>query len=264
MAEKDAGKKENKKVLMTPYDKEIFCEVLGDIYARAYWIVKIRREAFSLSCDLMKKIMNYLMLKKKSENSERSLMRKKTEIKQSYLDKLQRLCRKIYEELKELKMPVNYPALVTFKDLPRTLGQCQRVNDETKEFRIFIALRLKDDPEALREVMAHELLHTATRCRGHKPEWLVYAYIAEWRNHYGLFGAVHSSRRNRYKFQCGMCGSYYRTEEIPKGWIRCPVCRKAMNSVKRIDYSCEKGPDRLPEKYRKLTTEFLQKGVMPV
>ena len=79
-------------------------------------------------------------------------------------------------ELRALGIPLSRRILPRVKvntRARRRLGCCYARPDGT--FEIEVSARLREDPAALRQTLAHELLHTCRGCRNHGETWKAYA-----------------------------------------------------------------------------------------
>lgn len=79
------------------------------------------------------------------------------------------------EALRKLKIPISekiQPEIVLNTRARRRLGCCYYKNGS---YTIEVSAMLAEQPEKLRQTLAHELLHTCPGCRNHGERWKAYA-----------------------------------------------------------------------------------------
>lgn len=180
-------------------------------------------------------------------------------------EKLKQECEEVYRELDAIGLPVIMPDIVRYsRSLKSTLGRCymqtaymsrelcrsaKRPCVKGKDLSLVpdcieISDQLKNLNKRRKEVLAHELLHTAVVVSsGHNGEFYELCKIAEKAYHYGLFDESRMKnwgKEGKYLWQCFKCGRYaYGDDEYEHH--RCQYCDKYyyehMVKVKKIDYS---------------------------
>ncbi len=90
-------------------------------------------------------------------------------------EELDRLMQELAAELRELGIPLSrsiLPAVQVNSRAKRRLGCCYFSGGQ---YTIEVSAALLDQPERLRQTLAHELLHTCWGCRNHGKTWKAYA-----------------------------------------------------------------------------------------
>lgn len=132
---------------------------------------------------------------------------------------------------------------IKFTGQRKTWGRCYRITKWGSEsYRITISDMLQKkgvDPNALKSVVAHELLHTCPKCWTHKGEFSRLADILE--NKYGYKIKEHKAKNlgipdkvkydEPYVIKCSECGQKYAYNKRKK-WFKqikecgCATCNK--------------------------------------
>ena len=196
-------------------------------------------------------------------------------------EKLKQECEEVYRELDVIGLPVIMPDIVRYnKALKSTLGRCQmrsvyisrelcRSAKRPCAKGVYLSLvpeyieisdQIKEFDKLRKEVLAHELLHTAVIVAGvgHNGEFYELCKIAEKAYHYGLFDESwmkNWGKEGEYRWQCFKCGRYaYGDNEHERH--QCPYCDnnrwQNMAKVKKIDFSFL---DMDKNKWRKIKRE---------
>ena len=137
-----------------------------------------------------------------------------------YREDLNRNLREIINEVQELRIPVphNISKEVIVNSRPRKRFGCCR--KKSGQFNIEISEIILESPDrAIREVLAHEVLHTCNGCYDHGVLWKKYASMMNEAYGYnikrassfadmGLEDSV-PEKKIRYIIKCQKCGKEY-------------------------------------------------------
>lgn len=140
------------------------------------------------------------------------------------------------QTLRDLGIPVSRriaPEVLVNSRAKRRLGCCYI---REGGYAVEVSARLLDDEDALRQTLAHELLHTCPGCRNHGEAWKRYAAVANEALGYQIQRLAPAgeedqapSRREaaRYLLVCQSCGREIprarRSKAVRQPWrYRCP------------------------------------------
>lgn len=159
-------------------------------------------------------------------------------------EELDRLLFKQTEALRGLGIPLSRhicPGVCINTRARRRLGCCYFQNGE---YRIEISALLLEQPEKLRQTLAHELLHTCSGCRNHGERWKEYAQRVNEALGYSIQrlapageGESVPLRRDEIKYvlECQSCGARICRARMSKV-VKSPWCYRCRcgGKLKRI------------------------------
>lgn len=179
---------------------------------------------------------------------------KKNTMDTDYVERLENLLSETVDELKKCDIPV-YSGLIIIKANHRAksrFGCCRRMSKGIgrQYFEIEISARLAEvEDQKIKEVIAHELLHTCRGCQNHGQQWKAYARRVKERLGYNITTTTRyeyfdltkpkMAETNKYKIVCQKCGTTtYRKRQCklaknPQNY-RCIKCGGTLKVV-----SCE-------------------------
>ncbi len=140
---------------------------------------------------------------------------------------LNRYLQDVISQCKKIKLPVsNYiePEVLINKRAKKRFGACKKT---TKGFAIEISVfMLHADPVYIKNILAHEVLHTCHGCQNHGKKWKMYAtamnnaygYNITTTSSYEKMGLERPPQQKKYKYmiQCQNCGKIIYRERKSK------------------------------------------------
>lgn len=139
-----------------------------------------------------------------------------------YVERLEALLAETVKELRNCDIPI-YSGLIIIKANHRAksrFGCCRKMNKGIGRhyFEIEISARLAEvEDQKIKEVIAHELLHTCRGCQNHGQQWKSHAQRANQKLGYNITTTTRyeyfdlskpkMSEINKYKIVCQNCGT---------------------------------------------------------
>lgn len=97
---------------------------------------------------------------------------------------LQKLARSIVSDMRSLGLNPGRISCIGYNNrLTRTAGRCISKRIADTDYVIEISALLKGKPDALRDVMCHELIHTCPGCNNHGKQFQAAARIMSWKDY---------------------------------------------------------------------------------
>lgn len=172
----------------------------------------------------------------------------KTETENS---ELRELFKETYEELKNIGIPVseNIEKVTVNKRAEKRLGRCIRQIKREKEiFTVEISeVVLKSELKEIKEVIAHELIHTCRGCMNHGGQWKAYADKANRAYGYSIsrLKKITDNEKEKYKYavKCMNCGAVIERKRMcpliknPRNY-RCGKCGGKLKICEKSTTSC--------------------------
>ena len=139
------------------------------------------------------------------------------------------LFHEVQDELKDLVPYRSISPTVYTTNSKRSLGRCRAFSLQNGMFMIYISKYLLEcSEELIKNVLAHEIIHTVSGCFNHGYRFQYYVNLVNYKLGYNIGVKYKDDEFNppyKYKITCLKCGAVFYRYRVGKGKYRHGLCK---------------------------------------
>lgn len=145
------------------------------------------------------------------------------------MTRVHQLFHEVQNELKDLVPYRSISPTIYTTNSKRSLGRCYAFSLRNGMFMIYISKYLLEcSEELIKNVLAHEIIHTVSGCFNHGSNFQYYANLVNYKLGYKVEIKYKDKEFNpphKYKITCLKCGTVFYRHRVGKGRYRHNICK---------------------------------------